>query len=104
MRKFTKMHRLNPVAYLFKNDEWTIRLYSDFSLSVEQKSIDLCFDAKYQDVLDFLAGQHALLASCPLDHPVNQLANCLNYPICLLEDFIYLGEARRAEAEKHYAE
>lgn len=78
-----------PNSHLFSDLRWTIRLFSDGSLIVQDRCSDRsgeCGD--YESVIDFLQEQHAVLQRCALEHPINQLANFLNYPLCLFEDML----------------
>ena len=81
---------------IFEDKEWHITLYTDRSLTIKYRGPDSqvsLFD--YNDACDFLCDWHEYLKAAPLSCPINKLANAINYPICLFEDWLADGEINR---------
>lgn len=76
-------------VYIFEDPQWTITLFADRSLTTKQNKPGLqeeLFD--YNDACDFLSEYNGYLYDAPLKCPIRRLAEQINYPFCLIEDWI----------------
>ncbi|MEJ7849357.1 MAG: hypothetical protein WKF92_14850 [Pyrinomonadaceae bacterium] len=91
-----KASKITPIlSTVFEDAYWKLRLFGDLSLDVKQKTGGAeCGD--YEHVYDFLEDQHETLRTADADNAVHRLAEHINYPLCLFEDWIEDGRAKRS--------
>ena len=88
---------ITPFSYtVFEDANWKLRLFSDGSLDVKQKTAGCSEHGDYEHVYDFLQEHHESLRTAGIEDAVHRLAEHINYPMCMFGDWISEAAARRA--------